>query len=108
MLAAQLLLGVGAQAARAGESCEVGQLRGPLYLLILQSDHKVQEFAATVRTARVVRRDSSTVIFSDGRVVTANVESATDHLNALNWGRRPIEIVASFPRARASRRRAVG
>jgi len=36
------------------------------------------------------------VIFRDGRVVTADAGSATQHLNALGWGHRPIEIVASF------------
>jgi hypothetical protein len=108
VLAAQLLLSLAPAAAGAGESCEVGQRRGPVFLLILQSNFKVHEFAATVRGARVVRQDPATVIFSDGRVVTANVDSATQHLNALNWGRRPIEVVASFPAARTVRRRAVG
>jgi hypothetical protein len=102
------LLGAGAPGAGADESCEAGRRGGPVYLLILASSQKVYEFAATVRDARVIRRDAATVIFSDGRVVTADVESATAHLNALKWGRRPIQLVASFPTTRSVRPRAVG
>jgi hypothetical protein len=83
------------QPARA-QSCDVGKAKGPVSILILASPQKVQEFAATIRDAPVAARDPGTVIFRDGRVVTSDAASATRHLNALGWGGRPIEIVASF------------
>ena len=79
------------------QSCQVAKPSGPVSILILDSPQKVEEFAASVRDARVAARDRGTVIFDDGRVVTADVDAATRQLNRLGWGNRAIEVVASFP-----------
>jgi hypothetical protein len=82
----------------AAQSCDVGPaLRGPVSILILASAAKVHEFASAVQGARIVVRENETVIFEDGRVVTASPDSATRHVNALGWGERGVQIVASFP-----------
>jgi hypothetical protein len=77
-------------------------------LVILQSGSKVQELAASVRDASVVRRDADTVIFDDGRVITSDVSAAGDHLNALGWGDRRIDVAVSVPRRRALPRGSYG
>jgi hypothetical protein len=75
--------------------------------VILSSPKKVQQLAASIRDARVLRRDAKTVIFSDGRVVTSDVTSASRHLNELGWGNRSINVMASF-KARSRRPRSFG
>ena len=92
--------------ARAGEVCEV-PANGPVALIILASGPKVHTYARKQKGA-VIRRDAKTVIFNDGRVITADIEAAGRHLNDLGWGARPIEIVASFQNRRARPRRARG
>jgi hypothetical protein len=85
--------------AASGQSCKVrpAASSGPVALLILDSARKVDEFAATPRDATIVVRKPGLAIFEDGRVVTSDVDVATDQLNALGWASRPIQIVASFP-----------
>ena len=80
------------------QSCEAAPKKsGPVSLLILDSPQRVEEFAKSVQGAQVAVRDRGTVIFDDGRVVTADVDAATRQLNLLGWGSRAIEVVASFP-----------
>ena len=86
--------------AHAGEVCEVPPSSGPVALVILASGHKVLAYARTLK-GTVARRDAETVIFHDGRVITADIEAAGRHLNDLGWGARGIEVVASFPAPRA-------
>ncbi len=88
--------------ARAGETCEVSS--GPVALIILSSGPKVLAYARTLK-GTVARHDAKTVIFHDGRVITADIEAAGRHLNDLGWGARRINVVASFlaPRARPRR-----
>jgi hypothetical protein len=101
-----LILALGSFAtARADDTCEVSS--GPVALIILATGHKVLEYARTLK-GTVALRDAKTVIFHDGRVITADVEAAGHHLNDLGWGARPIEIVASFQARRARPRRARG
>ena len=106
-LAALLLLS-GASAARAQESgsCEVVQQTGPVSLLILASGRKVHDLAATVRDSKVLVRDAHTVVFRDGRIITSDVAAVSDHINALGWEQRSINIVASAakPKRRPRRR----
>ena len=98
-----LVLALGSfSTAHAGETCEVPS--GPVALIILSSGPKVLAYARTLK-GTVARRDAKTVIFHDGRVVTADVEAAGRHLNDLGWGARSINVVASFPAARARPRR---
>jgi hypothetical protein len=94
---AALVVACGVREARA-QQCETeAPVRGPVSILILGSPSRVDDFAASVRDGRTLVREAGTVIFDDGRVVTADVDSATRHLNALGWGGRSIQIVASFP-----------
>jgi hypothetical protein len=90
-----------------GTSCDL-PANVPVSLIVLQSERKVQELAASVRNASIVRGDRETVIFDDGRVITADVSAAGDHLNELGWGNRRIEFAVSFPRRRRLPKRAVG
>lgn len=106
-----LLLAVAAPAgAQQGEVCEArpSASRGPVSLVILASGAKVRELAASVKDTPVVARDANTVIFADGRVITADVASAGEHLNALGWGSRRIDVTATFPARRARPRSSYG
>ncbi len=89
--------------AHAGEVCNVPS-NGPVSLIILSSGTKVQTYARALK-GTVVRQDAKTVIFLDGRVITADVEAAGRLLNDLGWGGRSINVMASFPSARARPRR---
>jgi hypothetical protein len=84
--------------AQAGQVCEVST--GPVSLIVLASGPKVHAYARTLE-GTVARRDAETVIFHDGRVVTANIGAAGRHLDALGWGSRDVRVVASFPPAKA-------
>jgi hypothetical protein len=97
LIAAGMLLCLFAWEARA-QSCEAApKPGGPVSILILDSPQRVDAFAASVQGAQVAARDRGTVIFDDGRVVTADTDAATRQLNDLGWGNRPIQVVASFP-----------
>lgn len=89
--------------ARSPGICTPGDAQGGVSILVVATRQKVNQFAASVRDARVVRRDPETVLFEDGRVVTSNVGSLGPHLNALGWGQRKIAIVGSFSTRRARR-----
>jgi hypothetical protein len=69
--------------------------RSGVSLVVLTSPARVAEFAASLPEVPILRRGPATVVFADGRVVTSDVEAAVEHLNALGWGHRNIEIVAS-------------
>ena len=101
-----LLAGAAGEAA-ADATCQLPP-NLPVSLVILQTGAKVRELAASVRDASIVRRDANTVIFDDGRVITADVSAAGDHLNALGWGDRRIHVAVSFPRRRALPRGSYG
>jgi hypothetical protein len=85
-------------AAQAGQVCEVST--GPVSLIVLASGAKVHAYARTL-TGTVARHDAETVIFHDGRVITADIAAAGRHLAALGWGSRDVKVVASFPPAKA-------
>jgi hypothetical protein len=103
-----LLLGaLIARSAPAAEECAAPP-PAAVSLLILANAQKVQAFAQTVQGATAVARDASTVVFDDGRVVTADVESAGRHLNALGWAARPIHVVNSLPKRASQPRRSFG
>jgi Tfp pilus assembly protein FimV len=103
LLAAAAL--VSAPPARAGSAglCSPGDAQAAVSILVVASRQRVREFAASVRDARVVRRDADTVLFEDGRVVTSDVGALGPHLNALGWGHRKIAIVGSFASRRPRR-----
>jgi hypothetical protein len=99
-----LALGLGPAPADAAESCIPG---GPVSLMILQSSQKVRELALALN-GTVLRQDTETVIFRDGRVLTADVEAAGRLINELGWANRRINVVASFPARRARPRSSGG
>ena len=110
-LSSALVLGMAVPGnAEQGEVCEArpSTSRGPVSLVILSSGARVQALAASVKDTPVVARDANTVIFADGRVITADVDSAGDHLNALGWGSRHINVTATFPAKRARARSSYG
>jgi hypothetical protein len=80
---------------------------GSVMLLILPTKKKVHDYAATLNHIPVVARDTTTVVFQDGRVVTADVGSAGEHLNNLGWASLELQVVASFG-IRPRRRRSFG
>ena len=81
------------------ESCE-SRPTGPVSLILLQSPKAVHELAAALRgTVRV--RDATTVVFEDGRIVSSDVGKVGDHMNALGWSSRSIDMVSSLPARRA-------
>ena len=102
-----VLFGSTAAHAQAPALCEPGQSSSSVSLVILSSPKKVHELAASIQGVQVLKRDAATVIFSDGRVVTSDVESASRHLNKLGWGKRSINVVASF-KTRSRRFRSFG
>ena len=91
--------------AQDGQSCST-RPTGPVWLIVLDSPGRVQAYAATVKDEEILS-DATTVVFKGGRVVTSDVAAAGEHLNALGWANRKLEIVASFP-ARRARPRAYG
>lgn len=94
--------------AQQGEVCERPTYRGPVSLVILANGAKVRQLAASVKDVPVVARDAETVIFADGRVITADVEGAGEHLNQLGWASRQVRVSATFPRKRARPRSSYG
>jgi hypothetical protein len=89
------------------EPGQSGQSGSAVSLVILSSSKKVHELAASIHDAKILKRDAQTVIFSDGRVVTSDVTSASRHLNELGWGKRSINVMASF-KTRSRRYRSSG
>lgn len=82
---------------------------GAVSLMILKDGDEVHSLAkALARGVPMAARDPQTVVFRDGRVITADVESAGRVLNALGWSARPIRVVATFGKPRARPRRARG
>jgi hypothetical protein len=71
---------------------------GPVTMLIVDSERAVKSGAAQYPDLPVLHRDAETVIFEDGRVITADVEAAGDRLNELGWNGRELQLVSSMPR----------
>ncbi len=92
--------------AQEGALCEAAQGPAPtVSLIVLASPERVHTLAASIRGVAVVRRGEKTVVFEDGRIITADVTSVGGHLAALGWTERKIEVMASFkPRAARPRR----
>ena len=89
----------GALSVAAGaQTCDARQRGGgSVSIVVLASGERVRKLAATVKGVEIVRRDEETVIFADGRVITADVEATGRHLNDLGWGHKRVEIAASVP-----------
>lgn len=95
-----LLFGLAAQSAPAAEtggSCSASA-QSVLLVLVPSGQHVASAAQGLSKTDTLVAtRD--TVIFADGRVVTSNLDSVSEHLNALGWAKRPIEIASAGARA---------
>ena len=89
-----------------GAVCE-SKLTGKVMVLIVSTSEKVHDYASTLAHIPVVARHATTVVFQDGRVVTADVGKASQYLNDLGWASLQIEVVASFG-MRPKRRRSFG
>ncbi len=97
--------------AQTGGMC--GPPDGPVLVVLVESSRQVKEKAGGISRTRVLVNEADTVIFADGRAVTSNLASVSQHLNALGWANRRIEIagagsmpgakVASAPGARRRR-----
>ena len=87
--------------------CEVPTESGPVALIIVSSGAKVHAYARKLK-GTVARQNEKTVIFHDGRVITADVEAAGRHLNDMGWGSRRVDVVASFSGRRPRPRRGRG
>ncbi len=105
LLAGWLALASAPASAQQGKSCDTARAQS-VQLLILASSQKVDAYVKTLKGVVVVRRDPTTAVLDDGRVITSDVSATTDHLNALGWANLPIQVVASF--RTAPQRRAKG
>jgi hypothetical protein len=77
--------------------CEPGA--SPVMIVVVESPRKVQSASARWKETPVVVQKADTVVFSDGRIVTSQVEETGPLLQSLGWTHRPIEIVGGLPAA---------
>jgi len=77
--------------------CEPGA--SPVMIVVVDSPEQVKAASALWKGTPILVEESHTVVFADGRVVTSRVEAAGDHVQALGWARRQIEIVGGLPAA---------
>ena len=78
---------------------------GAVRLLLLRSDRAVHEYAKTVKDAQVLVRDRKTVVFDDGRIISADPDEVERHLAELGWSKRSLQLVANFRMRKTGRRR---
>ena len=102
------LAGFAPGAAAEGGMC--GAPTGPVLVVLVESAPKVAAAASGLSKTRVLVNTADTVIYADGRAVTSNLGSVSQHLNALGWANRPIEIAGAgtstrLPPASTTRRR---
>jgi hypothetical protein len=71
----------------------------PVMIIVVESPRKVQTASALWKATPIVVRKPETVVFSDGRIVTSQVEETGPLLQSLGWTHRKIEIVGGLPAA---------
>jgi len=103
LLAALALMRAAPGHTQAGGQCDTGPSANDVSIVVVASADRVNRYAASLRSVPILRRDAETIVFQDGRVVTSKVADVGRHLNALGWGHRNIQIVASLSRSRARR-----
>ena len=64
-------------------------------MIVVRNAQEVASSAANWPDDPTVLREAETVIFSDGRIVTSDVEGTSSHLNELGWASRRIEFLAA-------------
>jgi len=79
-------------------------------VVLVESPQQVRAAADGISRTRPLVNEADTVIFADGRAVTSSLASVSQHLNALGWARRKIEIAGAgtstrLPPAATTRRR---
>jgi hypothetical protein len=72
----------------------------PVLILLVGSDESVDLVRKAVDPERIVASTPHAFAVADGHVVAADVEAASDPLNAAGWGDRPIEILGPDAGAR--------
>jgi hypothetical protein len=79
--------------AQAGGMC--GPSPEPVLLVLVASAPKVAPAAVGLSKAPRLVSTADTVIYADGRAVTSDLASISQHLNELGWASRPIEIAGA-------------
>jgi hypothetical protein len=102
------LAGFAPGAAAEGGMC--GAPTGPVLVVLVESAPKVAAAASGLSKTRALVNTADTVIYADGRAVTSDLASISQHLNQLGWASRPIEIAGAgtstrLPPASTTRRR---
>jgi hypothetical protein len=67
----------------------------PVLVVLVESAPKVGPAAAGLSRTPVLVEASDTVIYADGRAVTSDLAAISQHLNALGWAQRKIEIIGA-------------
>ena len=71
----------------------------PVMIVVVESPRQVQSASARWKATPIIRQQAETVVFSDGRIVTSEVEATGPLLQSLGWTHRQIEIVGGLPAA---------
>lgn len=79
----------------AAPASQCGARFEPVVVVVLESPQAVRARRAR-EAAAVVSEDASTVVFADGRVLTARLEEVGTHLGRLGWAEREIVISSRF------------
>ena len=77
--------------------CDPGS--SPVMIVVVESPRKVKSASARWKTTPVMVEKPGTVVFSDGRIVTSQLEATGPLLQSLGWTHRDIEIVGGLPAA---------
>jgi hypothetical protein len=80
----------------------------PIMIVVVESPRKVASASAQWKTTPILVQDPETVVFTDGRIVTSNIEATGDRLQSLGWAHRDIEIVSGLPAAAGAWKRRRG
>ncbi|MDJ0866983.1 MAG: hypothetical protein QNK03_12800 [Myxococcota bacterium] len=84
-----------------GKVCEPAA--GAVMVVVVDSPRQVRTAVAGMRGRALVATED-TVIYADGRVITASVEATSRHLNELGWAHRRLQLVGGVARAPTPRR----
>ncbi len=76
-----------------GGSCDPSRL--PIQMIVVRNAQEVKSSAGNWPDDPTLVREAETVIFSDGLIVTSDVEGTSSHLNELGWASRRIEFLAA-------------
>lgn len=89
--------------AEAARSCRV-PYAGPVTIIPVRAADSLARAVAERREVLLVYETDDTAIWSDGRVMTTDMETLGEHLNAVGWAENPITIAGPATRPGASGR----